>query len=271
VTTPHDREVLQRSYRMGKWSWELNIGQITQLAPDTRGFFNTPIPVLQLQGMQPWDARPWTVNLNSWRTGLVFPTGLVTTRPTITPDMQLQSDHFARMRIEYGVDGVYETFDCDYPASGCSFTLTAATIRLYYYQLADSTTKAPKYSGFLAPSFSDQGDTLVRPMLTDTMNIPQNSGQSIAKPPRAVAYRAYFQDAVAAESTVVSQLAGITFANLKQDGTRPNTVAATNGDMLAGNNAQWWPLDPRTQWLSFVQSGGVNGNTVAIQWLLNVS
>ena len=266
-----DRELLEQSYRRGRWSWELNVGQITQTTLLTPGYFATPIKVFELQGLQPWDVRPWTINLNAWKTGLVFPTGLVTTRPTITPDMQLQSDHFARIRVEFGVDGTYETVDVDYPASGCAFTVTAATLRLFYYQLFDSTTKAPRYSGFVAPGFSDQGDTLVRPMLTDPMNLPQNSAQSIAKPPRAVAYRAYFANNVAAESTVVSQLAGITFANLKQDGTRPNTVATSNADMVAGNMSQWWPLDPRTQWLSFAQSGGVTGNDVAIQWLLNIS
>lgn len=277
-----ERQMYENSYRRGTWSWTLQTPTTFASPINASGFYGAPIPVVQLQGMQPWDVRTWTVNLNAWLLGSggapswtiaggAAPFGL-------TPQQQLYSQQAARMRMEWGVDGVYETVDLDYPPGGLAFQVAAATIRLFYYQVFDSGASpadalfAPKVGGFIAPSSADAADTLVRPILTDSLSLPQTATVKTAKPPRAVAYRFALRDSVAAEVTNVTQLAGgPTTPVIKQDGTRANVVTATTAYLEAANQAMWWPLDAATQWLQFAQSGGAAGNFARIQWLLNVS
>lgn len=271
-----ERMLLESSYRQGQWSWSYQAPR-QQLTNIQEGFLSLPKVVLNLQGMQPWDVRPWTVNLNSWKIGAGgVPPGVLTTTPLIRPEMQLYSQQAARMRMEWGVDGSADVVDFDYPPGGLSFQVSASQMKLSYYQLFDSgadaaeSVFAPLMSGFIAPTSSDQSDTLVRPILTDSLNLPQSAVTLWAKPNRAVAYRFSIANLVA-ESTQIAQLSGgATKGLIRQDGIRTNNPLTSSAFYDPTSEATWTPLDPATQWLQFTQAGGATGNFARIQWLLSL-
>lgn len=273
-----ERMLLESCYRQGQWSWRLQ-APTQQINNIQAGFLSQPIPVVNLQGLNPWDARPWTVNLNAWQLGAGgVPPWVITTSPLITPEMQLYSQQAARIRMEWGVDGSSEKVDMDYPAGGLSFQVSAAQLKLSYYQLFDSggnaaeAAFAPMMSGFIAPTRADQADTLVRPMLTDSVPLPQSAIVQWAKPPRAIAYRFWIANIVAAESTQIAQLSGgATKGLVRQDGVRTNNPLVSSTYYDPASAAQWTPLDPSTQWLQFTQAGGTTGNFARVQWMLNIS
>lgn len=124
------------------------------------------------------------------------------------------------VRIEYGVDGGYETVDMDYPMRGGSINFVASNVRV---SLVGGQQFPPcMVGGFLVPKGKHPGSSNDVPTRTVTVSLPQASAGptpnpvNVCIPARAKSYRLFVQ-ATAAQQIGLRQFTANVATQLSLD------------------------------------------------------
>lgn len=141
--------------------------------------------------MPTWAARPWCVTLLKQR----FTGGAAVVPGPLAGDPDSQFAVRARLGIQWGVDGASELALVDYPASGCTFQVHAANLRVYFDSVDPPVTGGaidnPALGAFIAPATRSMDPArMPGATLTDVVTIAAaGASNTISRPSRAVAYR----------------------------------------------------------------------------------
>jgi hypothetical protein len=255
----NERDALHASNDMGRWSF----AQQATLGSSQTGLSQ---PLVTVQGMDAWDAKPWQLSLNAWR----FSGGDVGGVSAIPPENRIYSLSNVFATVEWGVDGMNEVVDVDWPPSGCSVQFNAAFVRVSVKWMFDFLNAAPLLQGFVSPGHR-LNQMAVNPRYTDARVISDNTFQRIPRPRRAVAYRVQFNAVKVGQTYTLAQegaAGGGANFGVTQDGTHSEDVVA-NPDMTPDARAGWIPIASRTQSITIVTSL-TGGNLFLFEFLLDL-
>jgi hypothetical protein len=208
-------------------------------------------------------ARSWTVNLCAHR----YQSGVLAAGTP--PDQQVDEQAAYRAVVTWGVDGALEVVSLDYPFSGCTFTVQAATLRVDI--VSNNVVNGvipPGLSGFLAPVPAVQ-TTVTAPQFTTGLLVLAGGATVVFNvPPRAAAYRIM-------QGTVQSNVGGLTLLQTTNQGGGPTVSGdglwpATADYTSQQNRCGYIPLHPQAQQVK-VSANVANPNvTVGLQFLMDM-
>ena len=141
-----------------------------------------------------WDedhARGWTIHLvgMNYQGGTIAtpPAGVATGLPE-TPDGSAVAVFQAA--IDFGAYGISESVVVDYPWTGCSFEVTAASLKLRFLQPTNIVIPGtlPLIGAYAVPSIRGSGVGDKPPTLTTLVNLPPSTFGTLQIPARARSY-----------------------------------------------------------------------------------
>lgn len=250
-------DALAQSASRGRWSFATPAGP-TGVAFTANSMLYAELPS--------WAARCWTVNL----CGFEYQSGTIAN--SAIPTANNVNTQIFQASIQWGVDGALETAIVDYPWTGCTFCVTAATVRvdLLSTTILQANQPQPLLRGFLAPVRRSTGRTIVSPTLTlFPTGVLALSNVKFAIPTRAAAYRIAVQGATTPPQGTLGLDQEDAFGNVYQlDGQYPPLAVPVSDQM--SNRAGYNPIHPQATVVRVQNSSSTTPFVVVLSFLLDL-
>lgn len=186
-------------------------------------------------------ARTWAVLLKALR----FASGTLVVGPP--PDTQIDQG-LCKVRLEWGVAGAMEEASVDYPWAGGTFSIHAATVRVYGpLDVVRQNNVQTQFAAFITPGANRDNSNMNPSFTTGTLPITGPGGQATFDiPPRARTYLPFITDVLQTGDATGAKVDQIWQGNgniVKNDAANLSSVSVGGSNQPGA--LPGYPLHPR--------------------------
>jgi hypothetical protein len=260
---------LHRSQTRGVWGNQQPLFQLNQLTTNANNLIWIDLP--------PWMARVWTITLLAMR----YATGTQSQFLGLTPDQQAVPTTFGannpplQCQLDYGISNAGERgILLDYPWTGSTFEVTAASIQLKVapFALAAPPTVVPTIGAFISPSRRGGGQLKLLPTFTVAVTIGAGITSNIAVPARARSYSIAAVNANGLTNTLsVQQLTSpASTTSIVRLDSLPGDLLSTNYPYYSGALVANYPIHPLATIIAITNGGGITSSQYVVRFELDL-